>query len=1038
MGSGFAGIRCQDQSPALPTPCWRLALYDVPMQLSLRSLPLFGLLFVCIGLLSSRNAHAGSARALGSAGEPEFQQSTPKRPSVKTKKELRSIPKGKRESRRGLRTFGTLDRGGIDSDLSRLTNLSIGELGGGVLEEYAAKRILVTDQEESTLIEGRFHLPLNLPLDTKLDLVAVKSGSNIRYPQVAGRAGLGPDGSFRIRIPRGDRGGWLKLAGGNLVFKNLPRYTVKDGVPTLWGDFAPKVGGVLRVRVKDEDGHDIPWVNLSHFVQVEALQRQLLDMPRRRPRWDRIDPGRHFPTMHLIGPLLSSSSGEIKVQCDGYVESFHAVDPDLIRLGEITDMDIVLRPEIPIEVTVVNRLGEVQPDAQVSVADAHGSDDSLLTEHPLFGEARSFFGRGPGTYSARVSGEGLQAKTVSFSVPAETKDTFEVEVIVDLQLGIQGRVEWPDGSPVAGAKIRVRPFVERSFSESQDPKAYPRFFVDLGEKGKRTKTDKRGRFQVLGFEEALFFEVLVTCPPQDLEIPAGMSRSKVRALERRSEQYSIQAPVSTDGQPITIVVGTASQGVHGRVVDDRGTALQEFEVEAYPGSDGELLQRSLNLDHLRNTEFGVSVAAKVQHSDGRFELGKLQAGEWCLKLSAPGFVSKVQRDVKSGEQEHLIVMERVSSLRGRVVGPDGVVPEEVRIRVSPESGLSVTREQDAEFLWSDLAPGEYEVVAYGSGFGGSEPQTVTLRAGETSPILELRLCKLGSIQGRVGDRLTGMGWPLIVLVGQDALPVELRPDGSFIVEGVSPGTYELDLAISSSGKRPEALRIGIQATVHVKAGEVSQTELNAEPESVVVTGRITDDNEPASFGSLYFETTDRSRVFAAPIDKKGRYSALLPPEMTFNVFLGFHTENFGGDEHFWLHMDWVSPKVQGQEDWDIPFARMQVELVDESGAPFQWFKNKPPIGMYYFPEREVPAFMLLRATEPDGSIDCLLPGGHYMLGTASFDSHGRYAGVLAAKFTVPLDGSIGVIKAVVKTMNPKYPGSVDSDSADPLDGGEQE
>ncbi len=42
----------------------------------------------------------------------------------------------------------------------------------------------------------------------------------------------------------------------------------------------------------------------------------------------------------------------------------------------------------------------------------------------------------------------------------------------------------------------------------------------------------------------------------------------------------------------------------------------------------------------------------------------------------------------------------------------------------------------------------------------------------------------------------------------------------------------------------------------------------------------------------------------------------------------------------------------------------------------------------------------------------------YRLQTESRDAHGRMAGVTSARFTVPVDGSIGVIKAVVGLFNP--------------------
>ncbi len=929
------------------------------------------------------------------------------------------------EDSQGLTAIASLEEGNeFGEDERRLRTLQVGFLFGDYGSEYAARQFRLGEADPGHWIEGRFQLPPDLAPGTPLKLIAVKEDSAIQYLAHGEGGGIQTDGSFRIKIDPDVPEGWLKLDGGNLVFRNLPKFSVRNGRVTLTGDFAPRVGGVVRVHLKDRDGKPVSGATLKSVLAgnraVRTMERRFQDLSRIGRELPQVGGHPSGPSKYLVGPLLPASPVKIEVHCGGYAERIDAIDSVPIRPNEIVDMEIILDREVPIHVTVMDPSGDIRLGDHVALWNPTDLDNVGISNFRTSGKARKFYGRGPGSYVIRLTGDEIRTKLVPITILQDSEGPFQVRVVAEPKLGVQGTVVWADGSPVAKARVWVRPFVERNFSLSQDPDQHPRFFANQALKAKLVRTDGEGRFRAICFDDALFFEVLGVGTPEDLDLPEGLSRSKVLSLKRRKRVMGLSGRVAVDGEPVTLVLGEAPKGLHGRVVDGAGKAVASYQIKAYSNLYAELLQRALVLNHISKRNFGKPVSLNVLDSEGRFDMAALQSGTWCLQVTANGFVSKVHAGATPGDAPTMITMKREASLCGVVVGPDGSQPKRIHLTACLDSSPPIEETFGPEFHWQGLAPGEYEVTARAEGFGRSEAQLVSLKAGETSPPLEFSLTRLEDVSGTLCGRLREVyltHWPLVVRVEDTGRSVKVDSEGRFVLQGLEAGQHNLQLAIPASSGQPDDVLLGYQVTVEVEAGQSTQVHLQAEPGSIIVDGSVLEAGVVADQGYLYFETIDRTRIFGAPIEG-GSSRLLLPPGTPMNVFLGTHSTDLFGDKHFWLEHRWGTPQKDTIRAWETPIGRMRIEYVDASGAPFAWFEGKPPTILYCHPDREVPAFGAMRTVGPDGIIDRLLPGGMYRLQTGSRDAHGRMAGVTSARFTVPVDGSIGVIKAVVGLFNP--------------------
>jgi len=177
--------------------------------------------------------------------------------------------------------------------------------------------------------------------------------------------------------------------------------------------------------------------------------------------------------------------------------------------------------------------------------------------------------------------------------------------------------------------------------------------------------------------------------------------------------------------------------------------------------------------------------------------------------------------------------------------------------LAPSTNTTLT-DNEGHFSMMDLAPGRYYLIAGASGFGTYFPGTtdlrkatiVTVASNEISGNLDFALLQ------RFGGRLTGtikadmatLGPRTLTLIGgklEDLIQVPVKPDGSFDIGYVPPGTYIAQMYPPTSGMAGRRVTVGND--------DVTGVELTPLP-TKTVTGRIVTKRGPLPVGYLGFQT----------------------------------------------------------------------------------------------------------------------------------------------------------------------------------------
>lgn len=273
-------------------------------------------------------------------------------------------------------------------------------------------------------------------------------------------------------------------------------------------------------------------------------------------------------------------------------------------------------------------------------------------------------------------------------------------------------------------------------------------------------------------------------------VPPGELRFRVRANGLSSAESQPVTLEPGGHAEITVVLGPLL-GVSGRVVNERH--------EGVPGA-----QVSLQGE--------VEPRAVLSEKDGSFRFEDIEEGLYRLRARHPRHGPSAELTVASGDGEVEVVLTRGGELAGRVERADGtpaqhffiVVDRFVPVGEGPLRGRPFkpmeARSKDGTFLFSDLAPGTYDVVADSPDEGGpATASNIEIAAGVRSSGLVLRLAPGGAIEGRVVES-TGAGVPAVaVRISQAArssrqLPPQVtktNAEGRFRFTGLGAGRLSL-------------------------------------------------------------------------------------------------------------------------------------------------------------------------------------------------------------------------------------------------------
>jgi len=347
-----------------------------------------------------------------------------------------------------------------------------------------------------------------------------------------------------------------------------------------------------------------------------------------------------------------------------------------------------------------------------------------------------------------------------------------------------------------------------------------------------------------------------------------------------------------------------------------------------------------------NASDSPSAKTAVTDANGRYELKDLPAGKFTLSASKANYIGisygqtrprGVGQTIELADGQTLanlnFTLQRAGVITGRIVDEFGDPVTDVQVmamrsqfingerRMVPGGGRPTQTNDLGDFRIFGLAPGQYYVTAtlrnlmfgdtddrsgyaptYYPGTGSqSEAQRITIAAGQTMSGVNMTLLPVHT--SRIsGKALDADGKPLIgamVMAMERAgtifmamrSPAQVRPDGSFTVSGVTPGTYALRIGMPTLDETAVT-------NVTVTDGDVNDVLLIAGKTSLI-RGRVLVDSgaTPPNASSV--------RLFASSIEPMmGGGQTTVKDDFTFEIKApaGHYTIRLAGPSNDWhLH-----------------------------------------------------------------------------------------------------------------------------------------
>ncbi len=583
-------------------------------------------------------------------------------------------------------------------------------------------------------------------------------------------------------------------------------------------------GATVLGKVLDPEGQPVPGAELD-----VKLSRD------RRPNQDLSAIGE--PTgkavSDAIGSFAISHLGigwfDLRVKRRGFVTlSVPEVEvPD--RAARIDLGPLTLDRGAVIEGRVTGPSGAPLPDARVTPIRAPDPLASIFSvsdvppETSTDSEGRFRFEdlRRGARFGLRVEHPGLIPETVS-AVEAPTPEPLRIE----LKAGrtVAGRVKSPEGGPVPRAEVRVSSSSgwtdeEGRFRVAGVPPGIAELTVNAGGYPQILVRDLRipEESDVEGLEIALHKGSVLEVQVLDSgrQPVAGIW---VTAYARSSEYFEDNGPECTTDPEGRCRMGELDVGVYDVLAQSEKDGQVKGAVELGPGinryelvfpprvlvsgrvsdeADAPVAGATLELNP---TEPGFSSQA-TSLADGSFQFSAVRDGTYRLSGSAPGFPSGAAPDeVRIAGQEVrglALRLSRGATLTGRVLGLNPEALESVSVSVAsgtgdlPPVGSPGSRtDREGRYRITDLAPGEWRVVARARGRAIQEP--LQIAPGAREAVLDLQFPSGYTLTGRVtADRAPLVGARVEAASGSGSFQGVAGPDGGFQIPNVPPGSYSV-------------------------------------------------------------------------------------------------------------------------------------------------------------------------------------------------------------------------------------------------------
>ncbi|MCK5944287.1 MAG: carboxypeptidase regulatory-like domain-containing protein, partial [Planctomycetes bacterium] len=391
----------------------------------------------------------------------------------------------------------------------------------------------------------------------------------------------------------------------------------------------------------------------------------------------------------------------------------------------------------------------------------------------------------------------------------------------------------------------------------------------------------------------------------------------------------------------------------------------------------------------------------VADDDGAFELRGISPGSYTLQIEAAGhgtFEKGIRIDAEQPLAAGQLALDRAASVRGHVRDENGrpIANALVRKRqgamadnpmMAMLTGSSARTYTDAEgaFVLAPVSPGRMQLLASADGFASGRSERLAIAAGQQLDAVVIELGHGGSIVGRMrwGPQQDPNDFLLIAQhqVSQNTAAVELQPDGSFRVDNLDPGNYQVqampaELMNSFQGQNwqpGEGMDFGkmikevtdnvVSQRCRVRAGETAQVELDVRDLAIGAQWFVQVDvaGTPTASGIVEAVSLESGALRVAMIeDGVAIFGRVQPGRHRLQVRAGITMTPVGAPQD----LEYPAGVEEHTSTLSLPGGRLRGRVVDdESGEPLR----SAVVRLHHdgFGERDDPVGMCL--TDDDGA-----------------------------------------------------------------------
>jgi hypothetical protein len=321
----------------------------------------------------------------------------------------------------------------------------------------------------------------------------------------------------------------------------------------------------------------------------------------------------------------------------------------------------------------------------------------------------------------------------------------------------------------------------------------------------------------------------------------GLLPGRYAVTARCEQAVPLTETIELDPMPVRRVFALASGlSLTGRVVSAAGAAVSGAHVSVYPVSSGAEAEGAA----------GAAGGHCASEATGEFACAGLAPGPHDCEVSLNGRTSKdkIRVDVTPGVPARVVLrLPAAGSIRAELPADFAALAQAGAFARPVGGGPIMGLRDERGFTFEPLELGTYTVYLSGSAEDVVEPQQVVLANDGQVATLSFEPPSLRSISGRVVDAngapvvdawVRASAWPDASV---SIAPVLSDESGSFSLEGLLPGTYEIRAASAAGESVGERVKAGAGAVL------VRVLEFGS------MSGRVsTPSGEPASAFSLEY------------------------------------------------------------------------------------------------------------------------------------------------------------------------------------------